>query len=123
MFEYGESHTKKISDTMQGNYEPAAGVSRFEFGEFSGIAATPEQYFQATMKQKEMQKNFWTWVKNTTPKNYYDIKVKEVISGENANEPAPGDGIVGYTQNGVPIPALAGYKGMYSRFFLVIDFS
>lgn len=112
MFEYGESHTKQVNQALNQNYVPAAGVSRFEFGEFSGIAATPEQYFKANLKQAEMQKNFWTWVKNTTPKEYYDIKVKETIVGGGESE-VKGDGISSFADGGMPIPVLGGLKDVW----------
>jgi len=121
MFEYGESHTKQIKQALTQNYMPAAGVSRFEFGEFSGIAVTPEQYFKANLKQAEMQKKFWNWVKETTPKEYYDIKVKEVIAGGGETE-VKGDGISSYADGGMPIPELSGFKGVYT-FSLSIFFT
>lgn len=83
-----------------------SGESRFEFGEFSGIAATPEEYHQANLKQAEMEKAFWSWVKETTPTDYYAIKIREKKKKKKIVAPK-------FTTGGLPIPDWSGFKDVF----------
>ena len=110
--EFGELHTKKIKEAIARIHKPAAGASRFEFGEFSGIAATPLQYHKANIKQAELQRKFWTWVRDTTPPNYYDFKVNEKKDGAESEGGSDG-GVSSVTAGGLEVPELSGLKDVW----------
>lgn len=80
------------------------------------ISFLRKRYWMANRVQQDLNNRFWAWIKESTPTDYYALsKERKKKQLEREFEEAGGQAslILGLTENGVPIPSLAGFKDVW----------
>lgn len=121
-FEVGESNARDRTAFLlrQHTAGSMAGVDRFEYGEFSGVAATPDQYVRAREHQAKLRDDFRRWVDRTAPEHYYDktapVTAKKTTT--TTDEAVAGMVVAAGVVDGddLEIASLEGYKDVWEPF-------